>query len=107
MWQLLGINFPIVVGGNTYGVAGTSCSSPTFAALVSVLNDVRMSLGKSVLGFLNPLIYAHPEAFNDITVGNNPGCNTDGFYCSQLWDPVTGFGTPNWPAWLKLAQQLP
>jgi len=103
----LGTGFPIVVGGNTYGVAGTSCSSPTFSALVTLLNDVRISLGKSVLGFLNPLIYAHPEAFNDITMGNNPGCGTQGFYAAQGWDPVTGYGTPNWPAWVKLAGELP
>ena len=36
-----------------------------------------------------------PDAFNDITTGNNPGCGTPGFNATQGWDPVTGLGTPN------------
>ena len=32
----------------------------------------------SPLGFLNPLIYAHADAFNDVTVGSSDGgCVTD------------------------------
>ena len=54
-------------------VSGTSCSAPSFAAVVALLNDARMSAGKSSLGWLNPMIYAHPEAFTDITKGSNPG----------------------------------
>jgi tripeptidyl-peptidase-1 len=34
--------------------------------------------------------------FNDITVGSNPGCGTDGFPASPGWDPVTGAGTPKY-----------
>ena len=33
--------------------------------------------------------------FNDITNGTNPGCGTEGFNATPGWDPVTGFGTPN------------
>ena len=86
----VGVNFPIVVGGFTYGVDGTSCSSPTFSAIVALLNDLRLNAGKSPLGFLNPLIYQNGAAFNDITTGNNPGCSTKGFYAAQAWDPITG-----------------
>ncbi|KAH9922264.1 Pro-kumamolisin, activation domain-containing protein [Fomitopsis serialis] len=35
------------------------------------------------------------NGFNDITVGNNPGCGTEGFNTTIGWDPVTGWGTPN------------
>ena len=38
-------------------VGGTSASSPTFAAIVSLLNDARLAKGKPVLGFLNPWLY--------------------------------------------------
>ncbi len=38
------------------------------------------------------LQYAHPEAFTDITVGNSPGCGSDGFVAAPGWDPVTGLG---------------
>jgi len=102
-----GVDFPIVVGGSVFGVDGTSCSSPTFAAIVSLLVDARYALGKTSLGFLNPVLYKHPEVFQDITAGNNPNCGTNGFYASQAWDPITGWGTPNFPALLALAKSLP
>lgn len=73
------------VGGWPQPVDGTSCSAPTFSAIVSLLNDVRFAAGKSSLGFLNPLFYQNPSAFNDITAGNNPGCGTNGFTATQGW----------------------
>ena len=91
----VGENFPIIVGGRQFDVDGTSCSSPTFAALVVVLNDMLLGAGQPALGFLNPLIYQQGVAgFNDVTTGNNPGCGTQGFYAAPQWDPVTGWGTP-------------
>lgn len=64
-----GTGFPVYVGGWPQPVDGTSCSAPTFSAIVSLLNDVRFAAGKSSLGFLNPLFYANPQVFNDITAG--------------------------------------
>lgn len=92
-----GENVEIVVGGETGTVAGTSCSSPIFASVISLLNDRLITAGKSPLGFLNPFIYseAGAAALNDITTGSNPGCNTNGFPAVTGWDPVTGLGTPN------------
>ena len=59
-------------------VDGTSCSSPAFAGLVSLLDDFVISNGGSPLGFLNPLLYKmaseQPNTFNDITSGDNK-CN--------------------------------
>ncbi|KAF7973164.1 hypothetical protein HWV62_15843 [Athelia sp. TMB] len=76
-------------------INGTSCSTPIFASTLALINDQLIAKGKSVLGFINPLLYAHPEALNDITTGSNPGCGTDGFPAASGWDPVTGLGTPN------------
>ncbi|KAF8592739.1 tripeptidyl peptidase A [Ramaria rubella] len=91
-----GDNFELIFQGEVGLVGGTSASSPTFAGIVSLLNDARIAAGKPSLGFLNPLIYSKAtKAFNDITVGNNPGCGTEGFSCRVGWDAVTGFGTPN------------
>ncbi|TBU30571.1 subtilisin-like protein [Dichomitus squalens] len=91
-----GENFQVVIGGRVESVAGTSASSPTFAAVISLLNDFRLSQGKSPLGFLNPLIYSTGvPGFNDITSGTNPGCGTNGFTAGAGWDPVTGLGTPD------------
>jgi tripeptidyl-peptidase-1 len=79
-------------------VDGTSAATPIFASIVSLLNDELIAAGKSTLGFINPLLYANAGALNDITRGDNPGCNTNGFSASSGWDPVTGLGTPNYPA---------
>ncbi|KAF8952094.1 family S53 protease-like protein [Flammula alnicola] len=92
-----GENVEIVVDKMAGIVAGTSCSSPIFASVISLLNDRLIAAGKSPLGFLNPFLYsvAGAAALNDITTGNNPGCNTNGFPAKAGWDPVTGLGTPN------------
>ncbi|KAH9165558.1 hypothetical protein EDB89DRAFT_2233294 [Lactarius sanguifluus] len=68
------------------------------AGIVSLLNDYRLSKGRTPLGFLNYWLYDFGIAnlgLNDIISGSNPGCNTDGFTASTGWDPVTGLGTPD------------
>ncbi|KAH9059257.1 subtilisin-like protein [Lactarius vividus] len=92
-----GTNLQIVSSGYVMSVEGTSCSSPIFASVVSLLNDRLIAAGKPVLGFLNPFLYSTgASALNDITTGSNPGCNTNGFPATVGWDPVTGLGTPDW-----------
>lgn len=59
----------IIINGHVDYVGGTSCSSPIFSSVIALLNDELLSAGKSPLGFLNPWIYANPQAFNDITIG--------------------------------------
>ncbi|TFK55131.1 family S53 protease-like protein [Heliocybe sulcata] len=94
-----GYDVEIIVGGSAGYVAGTSCSSPIFASIIGLLNDELIAAGKSPLGFLNPLLYSTAaSAFTDITSGDNPGCNTNGFPAASGWDPVTGLGTPNYAA---------
>jgi tripeptidyl-peptidase-1 len=102
-------SFEIVLHGTSTGVSGTSCSSPSLAGLISLLNDVRFQANKSSLGYLNPWIYSTSgrTGWNDITTGNNPGCGTKGFYAAPGWDPVTGFGTPNYAKLKTLVQSLP
>lgn len=75
--------------------------------LASLVNDKRLSEGKSVLGFLNPALYraAGTKAFNDITGGTSRGCGGSstgvgsipwaGWAAVKGWDPSTGLGTPN------------
>ncbi|KAJ7639280.1 tripeptidyl peptidase A [Roridomyces roridus] len=84
-------------------MGGTSAATPTFAGILALLNDARLAAHRPALGFLNPLLYKHGEgALNDITVGNNPGCGTPGFNATHGWDPVTGLGTPDFRALLKV-----
>ncbi|KAJ7733665.1 family S53 protease [Mycena metata] len=88
---------------NLWLVNGTSAASPIFASMVALLNDRLIAAGKPVLGFLNPFLYstAGRAAFTDITSGNNPGCNTNGFSASPGWDPVSGLGTPTFNSLLS------
>ncbi|KAF8321188.1 subtilisin-like protein [Clavulina sp. PMI_390] len=88
--------FAVVVSGSVESVGGTSAAAPTFAAIVGLLNDYRISQGKATLGFLNPWLYSTGKSgLTDITSGSNPGCGTNGFTARAGWDPVTGLGTPN------------
>ncbi|KAJ5780090.1 hypothetical protein N7457_005250 [Penicillium paradoxum] len=83
-------------------IGGTSASAPVFAAILTRINEERLAAGKSTVGFVNPVLYAHPEAFFDVTKGTNAGCNTNGFSAAEGWDPVTGLGTPNYPELLRV-----
>jgi len=44
-------------------------------AIITILNNVRLSAGKPPIGFANPFLYqtyaSNPSAFNDITVGKS------------------------------------
>lgn len=75
----MGLNVTTVYLNQTFGVGGTSASAPIVASIVTLLNEERLRVGKGPLGFVNPIFYAHPEAFNDVTEGGNPGCGTAGF----------------------------
>ena len=69
------------VDGQEAPVGGTSAVAPLYAALTAQLGEAT---GRP-LGWLNPFFYQHPEAFNDITEGNNGGFST-----GPGWDAVTG-----------------
>jgi len=102
-----GQNYVIVISGVDNLVDGTSASAPTFSSVIGLLNDYRISQGKSSLGFLNPLIYSKwlgTAALNDITQGSSAGCNTSGFPATKGWDAVTGAGTPNF---IEMKAELP
>jgi tripeptidyl-peptidase-1 len=103
----IGRGIPTVFLGETLGVGGTSASTPIWGGIVTLLNEARISAGKGPIGFLNPTLYAHPEAFNDITEGGNPGCGTNGFNAEPGWDPVTGLGSPIFTKLEKIFLSLP
>lgn len=92
------VDFDIVVNGESAAVDGTSCATPTFAGVVSCLNDVRLNNGQNTLGFLNPLLYLvlKGRGFFDITEGSNSGVGgCPGFDAIPGWDPASGWGSPN------------
>jgi tripeptidyl-peptidase-1 len=99
--SLLGQQFVVESGGQLISVGGTSASTPTWGAIISLLNEVCLdaSAGKKTLGFVNPLFYQNPDAFTDVTVGSNAvGENqASGWKCTKGWDAATGLGTPDFP----------
>ncbi|GAM86246.1 hypothetical protein ANO11243_042580 [Dothideomycetidae sp. 11243] len=103
----VGDNVVIFNNGAPTLIGGTSAAAPVVGAILNRINEERIAVGKGPVGFVNPTLYAHPQVLHDITVGNNSGCGTPGFYAASGWDPVTGLGTPNYPAMLKLFMSLP
>ncbi|MFL5718666.1 MAG: protease pro-enzyme activation domain-containing protein [Chloroflexota bacterium] len=98
-----------------YRIGGTSLSSPIFAGLMALADQAA----GSPHGFANPLFYAHPEAFYDVTSvktavarrnfangvdasdGTSDFLRTFDDYSGSPtqsthagWDNVTGLGTP-------------
>ncbi|KAM9842819.1 tripeptidyl-peptidase 1 [Aulostomus maculatus] len=87
-------------------VSGTSASTPVVGGMLSLINDQRLLKGLPALGFLNPRLYKlKGQAIFDVTEGCHLGCLDEqvqgqGFCAAPSWDPVTGWGTPNYPALL-------
>ncbi|XEV07198.1 hypothetical protein FSHL1_012485 [Fusarium sambucinum] len=104
---LLGANVTLVEDGKTTISGGTSAAAPMFAAMINRINDERLLAGKKPIGFLNQILYQHPEVFTDITQGSNPGCGTAGFKAAKGWDPVSGMGSPKFPKLRDLLVSLP
>lgn len=102
------VYYPVVVNGNPYSVAGTSCASPCSGGIFGLLNDARLAAGKNALGFLNPMLYANAGALNDCTQGTQGGCGSvPGFPAVEGWDAVTGLGSPNFESLLSVVMALP
>lgn len=102
-----GVNYITAIDAKFGLVYGTSASTPTVASVFVLINQARLDAGKSSIGFVNPVLYANPNALNDVISGSNPGCGTPGFSAQPGWDPVTGLGTPNFQKLLATFLALP
>jgi subtilase family serine protease len=82
-----------------YDIGGTSLSSPQWAGLVAIADQIH----GSNLGLINPKLYqlasnaaTYASDYFDITTGNNTSDpSVTGYPATTGWDPVTGLGTPN------------
>jgi tripeptidyl-peptidase-1 len=101
---MAGLNYPVVIGGSTYLVSGTSASAPVVAGMTTLINSRLAEQGKPPVGFINPTLYANKgAAFNDIVTGDNKctagggaggaTCCSQGFNAVKGWDAVTGWGS--------------
>ena len=94
--------------GGFMAFTGTSASSPTFGAMITLINGARIAAGKGPVGFLNPVLYEHrEEIFNDVVKGHTSGCGTNGFTAVEGWDPASGLGTPDFVRLKKVLMSLP
>jgi subtilase family serine protease len=102
---------------------GTSAASPQLAALVALAEQERAAAHKAPLGNIDPLIYANPSWFTDVTAitegtaqsgklvdntlwqGNADGSVSPGpvpgWATSAGYDMTTGLGTPNAAAFVS------
>jgi subtilase family serine protease len=99
-YQASGRTAPLVYLGGWFTVGGTSCSTPQWAGLVAIADQIS----GTDLGFINPGLYKigsdanrYASDFFDVTQGNNGAYapTIPGYSASQGWDAVTGLGTPN------------
>ncbi|KAK6481538.1 tripeptidyl-peptidase 1-like [Huso huso] len=103
------IPIPFVSGtprATTCFVCWFQASTPVFGGILSLINDHRFLKGLPSLGFLNPRLYklqgSASSALFDVTEGCHLSCLDEqvqgqGFCAAPSWDPVTGWGTPNYP----------
>ena len=49
---------------------GPSMATPIIASVVTRINEERLNANKTTIGFVNPVLYQHPEAFNDVLIGD-------------------------------------
>jgi kumamolisin len=85
--------YQVRVDGSNTVIGGTSAVAPLWAGLIARLNASR----GTPLGFVNPLLYGAPAAFNDIVSGNNGA-----YAAAKGWDACTGMGSPIGAALAKL-----
>lgn len=72
--------YRIFVHGNERVTGGTSAVAPLYAGLFA-------AFGKKGNGFVNPILWANRDCFQDITEGNN-----DGYVATIGPDPCSGLG---------------
>ncbi len=85
-------------------VGGASVSTPLWAVLAVLSNEMSQKQGGPRLGFLNPLLYKiasdphkYRACFHDITTGNNDynGLNHGRYPATAGYDMATGLGSYN------------
>jgi kumamolisin len=97
----IAIDYRVRQHGKIRYAKGTSLVAPLWAGLIARLNQAK---GKRV-GFINPILYDHPEVCTDITRGHNdirPRRRPRQYQAGPNWDAATGLGVPNGEAILKV-----
>ena len=92
-------------------IGGTSASSPSWAGLIAIADQMSEQAGGGPLGYIHPGLYSLlGQNFHDITKGNNNFERVTGYPAVAGYDLVTGWGTPIadqlLPALIQAVQQV-
>lgn len=101
----IGTNFQVQVAIQYVRVQGTSASTPTFASLITLVNEQRLKKGKGPVGWLNEALYSEKgrAAIEDVKNGTSYSCvfkkdgkneEPGGWKAAEGWDAITGLGVP-------------
>jgi kumamolisin len=82
--------YNVLIDGTSTIIGGTSAVAPLYAGLFALINELLVRQGKPRAGYVHPALYQNPQAFRDITSGNNGA-----FSAGTGWDATTGLGSPN------------
>lgn len=102
--------YRVYYGGATHVFGGTSASAPALAGIFAILNQYWIGRGFTTFGQgnVNPQLYrlaaSNPEAFHDVTGGNNvvlcatgtrdcPESGSYGYAAGPGYDMATGLGS--------------
>ncbi|MDA8064188.1 MAG: S-layer homology domain-containing protein [Thermaerobacter sp.] len=103
------------VNGSLGGYIGTSVAAPSWAGLVALVDQALGNAGKPPLGYFNPTLYqlgqssSYTTVFHQVYIGDNDTMASGGvgpYYASDGWNPVTGWGTPDFQALLSYLTNL-
>jgi len=95
--------FPQVQRSGWHVYGGTSAASPQVAALTALAEQERAAAHKGPLGNIDPLLYAHPTWFTDVTPVTDGTAQSGHLVNNRLWDyngdgvAVTPDAVPGWP----------
>jgi kumamolisin len=82
--------YNVLIDGAQNVTGGTSAVAPLYAGLFALINELLVKQGKPRAGYVHPALYQNPQAFHDITSGDNGA-----FSAGPGWDATTGLGSPN------------
>jgi kumamolisin len=93
--------YRIIMAGASGLIGGTSAVAPLWAGLFALINE---QCGKPA-GFIHPVLYGNPSAFQNVTIGDNKSGGI-GYSAGPGWDACTGLGSPDGAALLKAFQSI-
>lgn len=84
-------------GGPWTVVGGTSLATPSWAAIISIVNQGRVAAGGSALSGATqtlPALYSLPSSDFHDNLGGSNGASTTGLVNPAIYNEVTGLGSP-------------